>query len=233
MFGKNQRTKVKIVLAIILSVSLVFGLIGCGKSADGLKQEISPAGTSKGNPEGEKTGEAVTEQPQTQDAGSALNEDSKQADAAKEQDAAKQSPKVKKLSLNLYFANKDNSAVPHEKREVTIKDGAIMRAAIEALIAGPVSKNLRKTIPDGTKILGLKRQGNVAVVDFSKEFKKVNDVAEIVERASVVNTLTEIPGIEKVKILVEGKDLIGPSGEPFGEIGRFALDENGYPKQGE
>lgn len=146
-------------------------------------------------------------------------------------DTGEQQGKV--IAMNLYFATLDNSAVPKEKREVTVKDGAVMRAAIEALLEGPKSSELRKTIPDGTKLLGIKRDGSTAVVDFSKEYTQVNGVAEIVENTSVVNTLTEIQGIEKVKILVEGKDLIAPSGMPYGEMSRVALDAQGRPASGE
>lgn len=140
---------------------------------------------------------------------------------------------VKMINIKLYFANEDNSAVLSEKREVPVKDGAILRAAIEALLEGPKAEGLRKTIPDGTRLLGIKRVDNVAVVDFSKEYGTANDIAEVVERVSIVNTLTEIKGVEKVKILVEGKDLVGPSGKPFGELGRVALDAEGKPVPGE
>lgn len=137
----------------------------------------------------------------------------------------------KKVELSLYFPSKDNSRVLVEKREIPVKDGAVMKAAVEALIEGPENEELRKVIPDGTTLLSIKKEGNVAVVDFSKEYTKVNGLDEIVERVSVINTLTEIQGIEKVRILVEGERLIGPSGEPFGDLTRVALDSEGRPKQ--
>lgn len=136
----------------------------------------------------------------------------------------------KKIEMNLYFPNKDNSKVLIEKREVIVKDGAIIRAAVEALIEGPQSEELRKPMPEGTKILSVSKEGNVAVVDFSEEYVMVNDLAEVVERVSVVNTLTEIEGIEKVRILVGGMALIGPSGEPFGDLARIPLDSQGQPQ---
>jgi germination protein M len=154
-------------------------------------------------------------------------------DTQKSTDDSGQNKKVKKISMKLYFANKDNSVVPYEIREIEVIDGAVAKAAIKALLEGPKDKNLKKAIPDGTRLLSINKKDNVAIVDFSREYATANGIAEIVSRVSVVNTLTEIPGIEKVKILVEGSDLIGPSGEPFGELSRAELDEQGYPLPGE
>lgn len=137
---------------------------------------------------------------------------------------------VKMIKMKLYFPNKDNSAVLFEEREVEVKDSAVLKAAVLALLSGPEDKNLRKAIPEGTKLLGINKKENVAIVDFSKEYNNFGgSVAEIVARVSIVNTLTEFKGVEKVRILVEGKSLIGPSGEPFGDLTRVALDDKGFP----
>lgn len=201
---------------LILSIILVFVFSGCG---------LIP-GINNGNtredmdiPAGEKA-EEKTQHPDTKiDEGETV--DAQQDEAGK-------------VEMKLYFANEDNSAVPYETRKVEVKDGAILRAAIEALLEGPADSSLRRAIPQGTRLLGVNRKDNVAIVDFSGEFKKTSgSVAEVVARVSLVNTLTEIEGIEKVKILVEGKDLIGPSGQPFGELSRVSLDSGGYPIPGE
>ena len=140
---------------------------------------------------------------------------------------------VKTIKITLYFATEDNSAVKKEIRDVQVKDGAILKASVQALIDGPQTAGLHKTIPDGTVIRGVNLKNKVAIVDFSKEFSSANGIAEVVKRISAVNTLTGIQGVEKVKILVEGKDLTGPSGKPYGEMGPAALDSDGLPIPGE
>ena len=203
----------KKLMASILIVAILIGLTGCGL----LQQK------PKGDTQSEST---MQEEAQPEEA-------QEPADNKEDTDNGQQDPQVKKIKMKLYFANEDNSAVPYELREVEVRDLAVMKAAVEALLAGPEASGLRRAIPEGTKLIGINKKGNLAIVDFSGEFTKTNGVAEIVARVSVVNTLTEIQGIEKVKILVEGKDLIGPSGEPFGELERVALDSKGYPVPGE
>jgi len=133
-----------------------------------------------------------------------------------------------KQKVSLYFLNKDNSALVQEVRNIEISEMAILRATMEALIEGPNKAELRRTMPEGVSILGIKRDGKIAVVDFSKEYKiKESGVPEELKRISVVNTLTGISGIEKVKIMVEGHELLDSNGKAFGEMARVNLDKNG------
>ncbi len=127
----------------------------------------------------------------------------------------------------LYFPNEDNSALASEKRKLAIEDNDKVKVTVEALIKGPTTKGLKKSIPDGTKLLSARVEDGTAVVDFSKEYTSEKSIPELIERVSLVNTLTEIDGIEKVKILVEGKDLADSNGEPIGELMKVDLDEDG------
>lgn len=191
---------------------------------------VTACGTAQKTDGKDGTGSSK-QKPQTQEKAEALVPEQAAGETGEPEKAV--SPEGKKIPLALYFATSDNSAVKAEKREVLVKDGAIMRAAVEALINGPQSEELHQTIPEGTRLLGIKRDGDTAVVDFSKEFDMANDVAGVVARVSLVNTLTEITGIEKVKILVQGKDLIGPSGMPLGAMAKAALDADGKPLPGD
>ena len=139
----------------------------------------------------------------------------------------------KTMEANLYFASEDNSAVKKETREIQVVDGAILRACISALLEGPKTEGLRQTIPEGTTIRGVNLKNKVAIVDFSKEYLNAEGLSEVTERVSIVKTLTEVPGVKKVRIMVEGKDLIGPSGEPLGDMLPAALDADGAPIPGE
>ncbi len=154
-------------------------------------------------------------------------------EAAFTEDSGTQATQGKTMEATLYFASEDNSAVRKETREILVVDGAILRACILALLEGPKTEGLRQTIPEGTAILGVNLKNNVAIVDFSGEYLNVQGLSEVTERVSIVNTLTEIPGVEKVRIMVEGKELTGPSGEPFGDMLPAALDADGVPVPGE
>jgi germination protein M len=88
------------------------------------------------------------------------------------------------------------------------------RAAVEELLRGEVPRGCDRPLPQGTALRGIHIADGVATVDFSRqldeEFRGGSD-NEGVTVYAVVNTLDSLPGIDKVRILVEGKaiDTIG------------------------
>lgn len=83
-----------------------------------------------------------------------------------------------------------------------------MVAAVEELIRGvPQTTGAFTVLPPNTEVRGIKVENDVATVDFSREVLKANVGAqgEALGIQSVVNTLTEFPGINKVAFTVEGE----------------------------
>ena len=131
------------------------------------------------------------------------------------------SEREEKHTINLYFTNADNSKILSETREVTVKKGEdIAKVAIMELLKGPNSPEMKKAIPENTKLLDIQHEGTMVIVNFSNEYNNTGSVGEIVARFSVVNTLCDLEDIQKVKILVEGIELVGPSGKPFGALSK-------------
>ena len=109
------------------------------------------------------------------------------------------------LDINIYFSNAQGEFLVGEKRHVVGDD--IMVAVANELIKGPTLPDIYPTIPDGTVVRNVEMGSGVAYVNFSRELV-VNHVkgaaAETMMVYSIVNTLTGIPGINAVQILVEG-----------------------------
>jgi germination protein M len=109
---------------------------------------------------------------------------------------------------------------------------AVARAAMEELLAGPTedegAHDLRvgaigTQIPEGTTLLGVDIEGDVATVDLSGEFASGdidNDEREswAIRLAQVTYTLTQFPTVESVRFLVDGKPaaaIEGHEGSPI------------------
>ncbi|NSW83483.1 MAG: GerMN domain-containing protein [Syntrophothermus sp.] len=120
-----------------------------------------------------------------------------------------EAPKTKEVSVAVYylkFSAEDAYLVREVHKIKTAKDTRI--AAVEELIQGtPTTPGATTVIPLGTKVLGLKVDKGLATVDFSREVLKANvgSAGEALGIQSIVNTLTEFPGIERVSFTVEGK----------------------------
>ncbi|NLY42591.1 MAG: GerMN domain-containing protein [Clostridiaceae bacterium] len=124
-----------------------------------------------------------------------------------------------KQTINLYFTDKENSKILSETREVIVKSmDQLPEIAINELLKGPVNLDMKNAIPEGTKLLSIREEDGLVIVNFSRDYYNTDDIGEIVARFSVVNTLCDLPNVDKVLILVEGKELVGPSGNELGPL---------------
>jgi len=119
-----------------------------------------------------------------------------------------------KSPIRLYFANEDNSKLKLEIRYIPVSEATksvnhLAEIIVNELIKGPKVAGMKPTIPEGTKLRSeIKIEGDVAVVDFTKEFRDNHPGGKAEERMtiySIVNSLTELKEISKVKFLIEGK----------------------------
>jgi hypothetical protein len=83
-------------------------------------------------------------------------------------------------------------------------------------VPGPVSETGgTTTIPEGTEVLGVSREGDQLFVDLSREFESGGGSLSMQMRlAQIVYTATQFPGIESARIMIEGEmvDAIGGEG---------------------
>ncbi|MGB9860069.1 MAG: GerMN domain-containing protein [Moorellaceae bacterium] len=118
-------------------------------------------------------------------------------------------PAPAKAKITLYFADRQAMFLVPEEREVVLgKDDTLEAVVIRELIKGPQKEGLARTLPEGTRLLGVKVVEGVAYVDFSREFKTKHwggSAGESMTLYSVVNSLGKLPGIKKVQFLLEGQ----------------------------
>lgn len=127
--------------------------------------------------------------------------------------------KVPETLVELYFGTEDGY-FRKEKRiidaEITPENAYLL---IEELIKGPENKKeYLPVLPEGTTILNYSynKETKIATIDMSGKIKEAKgSMGEIFAVYSIVNTLNNIEGIDKVQILVEGKILESLSGHIY------------------
>ena len=76
---------------------------------------------------------------------------------------------------------------------------------VKALLKGPDREGLYPTLPPTATLLGVRVKDGVCYVNFNDAFvTDALDVADYVPIYSIVNSLSEISGINKVQITVNG-----------------------------
>ncbi len=113
--------------------------------------------------------------------------------------------------ISLYFLDKNNLELKPETRKIDAKEliNNAPEKLINLLIEGPENENLIRLIPENTKINSIKIINDVLYLDLSEDFIKGQTLGEINEELiinSIVNTVTQLNEINKVKILINGEE---------------------------
>ena len=116
---------------------------------------------------------------------------------------------VRQTIVSLYFPMKENDELTPEARLIDIKEiiNNPYEKLINLLIEGPKNDKNKRVIPENTKLNKNYLEGDCVVLDFSSEllnYSKDSDKEKNNLINSIVNTLTELTEVNKVKILIDG-----------------------------
>jgi len=118
-------------------------------------------------------------------------------------------PQPEPRDIVLYFADPTGVSLISEERQITgcNDERQCIAQTIEALTIG--SKNLQAILPQGTRVIGVEVEGDLARVDFSRELVNRHpggSLSELLTVYGLANTLTvNFPSLERLQILVEGQ----------------------------
>lgn len=118
---------------------------------------------------------------------------------------------MRQTIVTLYYKNKETGELMPEGRMIDSKEllSDPYTALVELLIDGPKSEKLQSVIPEGTTVQKAELKGDIVYIDLSKEFIDNHEDGEDEENItiySIVNTLTELNEVNKVKILINGRE---------------------------
>lgn len=80
----------------------------------------------------------------------------------------------------------------------------------------PTGEDSISSFPPNISMLGMKIEDRVLYFDFSKEYKELDQEREVLLRAAIVLTFTQIPGVDSVAITVEGQPHTDINANPIG-----------------
>jgi spore germination protein GerM len=127
----------------------------------------------------------------------------------------------REAGITVYFVGAADGAgtvVPVERRVRGRHAEEILRAAFEALLAGPTdaerAKGLTTEIPVGTRLRHLTVRDGVAIVDLTEAIASGGGSSSMQGRLwQIVYTGTQVPGIGQVRLLIEGAERPALGGE--------------------
>lgn len=113
-------------------------------------------------------------------------------------------------TITLFFADSQAQYVRPEQREVVLGNHSQVEVVMRELLKGPQDPYLRRGIPEGIEIREIKSDpdAGMVTVDFDANIIELwpqGSSGEMMFLNSLVFTLTEVKGIDKVVIKVEGE----------------------------
>ena len=123
--------------------------------------------------------------------------------------------------IYIYYFNIQTNQLEAERRGTPVEDPIMLIQETGRMFhLEPRGSNLRRTIPEGLFIEKMNLRGSTLEVFFPEEYHEMLPFDEGLFRASLVQTMTGLPLVENVQIMVNGYELYDPFGRPFGEMNR-------------
>lgn len=121
---------------------------------------------------------------------------------------------INEKKFDLYFATSDAGQLKAESRSLDFDfdgdNGELYFKLLTELKQGPENKNLKKTIPVGTKLLDYSLKDKEITLNFNLALRNNHwggSTGEILTVYSIVNTYTKLDEIDSVKIILEGQEV--------------------------
>ncbi|MDO5147373.1 MAG: GerMN domain-containing protein [Eubacteriales bacterium] len=147
-------------------------------------------------------------------------------------DGAEKQAKAKPGTVALFYINTSEDGF-HTVAYDLENAGDALSAAYEIIykLSETESSNTNSYKPsifDGVTVNSLSVDDGEITVDMGAGYRQLSASKEILLRASVVKSLTQIEGVKSVRFTINGDSLLGSDDNPVGSMGRhsFILEEN-------
>ena len=120
--------------------------------------------------------------------------------------------------ISVYYINKLETRITAVER--VLESSQVeerVEEVLEALAENPVELSLRTPV-SGFEIKSWKLQETQLSLDVSEEYKKIPATTEVLVRAALVRSLTQIPGVDHVEMTVNGEALTDSLGSVVGPM---------------
>ncbi len=109
-------------------------------------------------------------------------------------------------NITLYFSNESGSELVKTTKEVQYSSNISMdKLVMEHLLMGTKEDGMKTAIPSGTKLVSVTTTNGICYVNLDEGFMNQQyEIQEPIVIYSIVNSLTELPTVNKVQISVNG-----------------------------
>lgn len=131
------------------------------------------------------------------------------------------------MPVELYYLNKSETKVtPQEYRMQSDKPEEAVKELLSRLSEQPQDLTLKPAIGGSVNVLEYSITEGQLVLKFDEHYKELSATTEILTRAAIVRTLTQIPGIDYVSMQIREENLTDAAGNPVGVMSEDTFIDN-------
>lgn len=119
--------------------------------------------------------------------------------------------------VDISYLNKSETKLVTEKHYLTSTQTKDMIVEVLTLLCSvPDNKELKATLTSGINVITYSYDGEQVIVSLGEKYKELSRTTEVLTRAALVRSLTNIPDVHYVMLTVNGESLTDSSGNAIG-----------------
>lgn len=140
---------------------------------------------------------------------------------------AKSQEKIDKAAYHYYYINAQETELVRDVYEPSKEDPDVIIQELLTHLGDPSQEGgYLNLLPEGVDVPTHVLHNNLMTLDFNKGYYEMDKAREVLTRAGLVKTFTQVPQVKYVKITVEGEPLIDSRGEALGAMTGDTFVEN-------
>lgn len=127
-----------------------------------------------------------------------------------------------KDGTGIYYTNKSYTKLIKKDKNIDVKMNSQLGAEelLEEMSKVDRNSKYKTAIPENIMISSVTVSNNIAYVDFSVGYKKIEANEDVICKAAIVYTLTQLKGVGYVEFTVSGRPIIDTDGKLIGALNR-------------
>lgn len=128
---------------------------------------------------------------------------------------------------NIYYVNNEETkTLAKEYISSTEDTEALLKELLEQLASVPTKFEYEAPLAGGFELIGYTLDNGQLTMNFDGQYREMDNVKEVLTRAAIVRTLTQIEGIAYVSFTVQGEMLADSSGVTIGTMSSDLFIDN-------
>lgn len=125
---------------------------------------------------------------------------------------------IAEAPMQIYYTDTNSTKIIGVDYKPTGKTKeALVEEFLDALSTDPADITMKKAKPEDVKVLQYTfNEGGILTINFSSDYSSLTGLNEILCRATIVKTLSQIEGVDYIEFYINGLPLMGNNDKPVG-----------------